>query len=281
MDSRRRSLAPPLQTSVSPGSCDLRIGTSGWQYEHWRGVLYGDHQPHEEWLQTYVQAFSTVEVNNTFYRLPEASVFERWGRSVPDDFVFAVKASRYLTHIKRLGDPEEPVARFVSRARQMGRALGPVLLQLPPTLEIEADRLRHTLEQFPTSVPVAVEFRHDSWWVPHVAAILRERRAALVISNRGGRWLEPVWDGHRVSDLWDTADWSYVRLHSGSASSGNYNDDELTDIARRLEAMDRQRAAYVYFNNDAGGHAVRNAVSTSRSLGVVAGPMTRATETER
>lgn len=237
----------------------LRIGTSGWQYKDWRGVLYPDGVPQRSWLGRYADEFATVEVNNAFYRLPERSVFERWREQTPDGFVVAVKASRYLTHVKRLVEPAEPVARLVDRSIGLGPQLGPYLLQLPPTLQADPERLDTCLAAFPTAARVAVEPRHVSWWSDEVRAVLTRHGAALCWADRGGRPVAP---------LWRTADWGYLRLHEGRAAPRpSYGHSALGTWLDRIEdawAGAGPSDVYVYFNNDHGGAAVRNARTMMR-----------------
>src|SRR2546430_17122179 len=150
----------------------LYVGTSGWQYRDWKDSFYPRTLAQSGWLEFYCERFQVVEVNNTFYHLPEASTFAKWERETPDDFVVAVKMSRYLTHLKRLMDPEEPVHRFMTRARRLGRKLGPVLVQLPPRFEAEPERLRTALARFDRDVRGAVEFRDGFWSTDGVREIL-------------------------------------------------------------------------------------------------------------
>lgn len=224
------------------------VGTSGWQYAHWRGVLYPQGVPQRLWLERYAEEFPTVESNNAFYRLPTPEVFAAWRDRTPPGFVMAVKASRFLTHIKRLADPEEPVERLMSRAAELKDKLGPVLLQLPPTLRADPGRLDRCLSCFPAGVRVAVEPRHESWWTDEVRAVLQARGAALCWADRLGRPQSP---------LWSTAGWGYVRLHEGPAGWA-YGATALRTWARRLHEAAWQDV-YVYFNNDPEGAAVRNA----------------------
>src|SRR5947207_15358980 len=158
------------------------IGTNGWQYADWRDAFYPAGLPTTGWLDHYASVFSTVEVNNTFYRLPEAATFDRWKRETPPGFVMAVKASRYLTHVRRLRDPGEPVDLFVSRAKRLGPRLGPVLLQLPPNLPAAPDRLEETLSAFRGRCRVAVGFRHRAWLTDGVFTLLGWSRAARVLA---------------------------------------------------------------------------------------------------
>jgi uncharacterized protein YecE (DUF72 family) len=169
------------------------LGTSGWQYKDWRDRFYPAKLPQRLWLEHYAERFATVEVNNAFYRLPERDTFAQWRDRTPDDFVVVVKMSRYLTHIKRLREPAEPVARFMSRADALGDKLGPVLLQLPPTLKVDLRALDETLAQFPESVRVAVEPRHVSWWTDELRELLTRRNAALCWADRRSRPLTPLW----------------------------------------------------------------------------------------
>jgi uncharacterized protein YecE (DUF72 family) len=235
------------------------IGTSGWQYRDWRGTFYPEKEPLRTWLESFAGRFATVESNNAFYRLPERRTFEAWRERTPDDFVMAVKASRYLTHIKRLADPEEPVERFLERIAGLGPKLGPVLIQLPPRFRVDTGRLETTLDLFPSSIRVAVEFRHPSWFSDAVRAILERRGAALCLADRR-RPLTPVWR---------TAPWTYLRFHEGRADPRPcYGRTALTTWADRLAASwAPDEDCYVYFNNDPRGCAPRDA---ARFAGLVA-----------
>ncbi|WP_433175118.1 DUF72 domain-containing protein [Actinoallomurus sp. CA-150999] len=230
----------------------MLVGTSGWQYTHWRDVLYPTGLPQRVWLERFTECFETVENNNAFYRLPSREVFAGWRERTPPGFVMAVKASRYLTHIKRLKDPEEPVDRLMDAAGGLGDKLGPILVQLPPTLQVDVERLARCLRRFPAGVRVAVEPRHPSWWTDEVRDVLVRHGAALCWADRLGRPLIP---------LWRTADWGYLRFHEGAATPWpEYGDQALRSWVRRLaETWDDDADAYVYFNNDPGGAAVRDA----------------------
>jgi uncharacterized protein YecE (DUF72 family) len=234
----------------------MLVGTSGWQYKDWQGRLYPEGLPQRLWLEHYAKSFATVEVNNAFYRLPERSTFEAWRQRTPSDFCVAVKMSRYLTHIKRLRDPQEPVARFLDRARGLGDRLGPVLLQLPPNLRAEPDLLDAVLRRFPASVRVAVEPRHKSWWTNETRAVLEDRGAALCWADRHSRPVTP---------LWKTADFGYLRLHEGRAHPRpRYGRDALASWVGRLADSYGHATCYVYFNNDPGGAAVLDATMFAR-----------------
>jgi len=238
----------------------LIIGTSGWQYRDWRGVLYPAGVPQRRWLEHYGQQYQTVENNNSFYRLPARETFAGWRERTPDDFVMAVKASRFLTHVRRLRDPAGPAARLLEAADGLGPKLGPVLLQLPPTLKASPDDLDACLRAFRAAADdlgrppprVTVEPRHESWWTGQVRQVLAAHDAALCWADR---------DGRPVTPLWRTASWGYLRLHQGGARPWpSYGPRALRSWLGRLAgAWPDDHDVYVYFNNDPGGAAVRNA----------------------
>jgi uncharacterized protein YecE (DUF72 family) len=232
------------------------IGTSGWQYRDWRGGLYPAGVAQRRWLEHYGRYYRTVENNNSFYRLPTAETFGGWRDRTPADFVMAVKASRYLTHVRRLREPREPVSRFLGAAAGLGRKLGPVLLQLPPTLKAEPALLDACLAEFRDAwVPgrgrlrIVVEPRHASWWTEEVRQILAAHDAALCWADRLGRPVAP---------LWPTAGWGYLRFHEGTADPWpSYREQDLAAWAERVhQAWPAGADVYVYFNNDPGGAAV-------------------------
>ncbi len=234
----------------------LRVGTSGWQYRDWRGVFYPPGLATTRWLEHYAATFPTVEANSPFYRLPAEATFEQWAARTPPGFRFAVKASRYLTHVRRLQQPAEPVATFLDRARGLGPKLGPVLLQLPPTLRVDVDRLHETLAAIPRTVRIVVEPRHESWHVDAVYETLAARDAALCLWDRRGQHGPVV----------RTASWCYLRLHEGRTQAPpGYGRQALdTWVQRLVTTWGRPVDGYVYFNNDAGGHAVHDAQTFSR-----------------
>jgi uncharacterized protein YecE (DUF72 family) len=228
----------------------IHVGTSGWQYRDWRGRFYPAGLPVARWLEAYAAAFATVESNNAFYRLPERSVFEAWAARTPDDFRMTVKISRYLTHIRRLADPAEPVERFVERASGLGPKLAPVLLQLPPRFRADLGRLTETLECFPPSFRVAVEFRHPTWFTDDCRRVLERHGAALCLADRRGP----------ISPLWPTTGWTYLRFHHGRARPGpSYGRQALASWVDRLAELDGVGEAFVYFNNDPGAAAPKDA----------------------
>jgi uncharacterized protein YecE (DUF72 family) len=227
------------------------IGTSGWQYKDWRGRFYPSDVRTARWLDYFAAHFQTVEVNNAFYRLPEVDTFRRWRDALPDDFIMAVKASRYLTHVRRLRDPEEPVQRLLSRAGHLDVKLGPILLQLPPNFRADLPALERTLRCFPTGTRVAFEPRHDSWFTSSLATLLHDHNAALCLSDQRGP------KGPR----WRTASWGYLRMHEGRAQPHPcYGRTALRSWAGRLaDLWEDSEDVFVYFNNDHGGCAVRDA----------------------
>ncbi|WP_327427587.1 MULTISPECIES: DUF72 domain-containing protein [unclassified Streptomyces] len=236
----------------------LYVGTSGWQYKDWRGVLYPDGLPLRLWLEEYAARFATVEINNAFYRLPSRETFAAWRERTPPDFVVAVKASRYLTHIKRLRDPAEPVHRLMTHAAGLGDRLGPVLLQLPPTLHGDPGLLDDCLARFPSGTRIAVEPRHDSWWTPEVRTVLESRGAALC-------WADVL--ARPVTPLWRTTDWGYLRFHEGRALQWpRYGRQSLTTWAHRIaETWPDDDEVYAYFNNDVYAAAVHDAMAFARA----------------
>jgi uncharacterized protein YecE (DUF72 family) len=232
------------------------IGTSGWQYDDWRGPFYPDDLPQRAWLEFYADRFNTVEVNNSFYRLPELETFRRWREQTPPGFVVTVKASRFITHLKRLRDPEEPVKLLWERAAGLGDRLGPVLFQLPPRFPVEAGRLRQLLDALPAGMRPAFEFRDPTWYADEIFHLLDAAGAALVWPDRPGvRPTLPV-----------TGRWVYVRFHQGTASGPGYRRDKLKRWASRIAAPDATEA-FIYFNNDQTGAAIRDARTMIELLG--------------
>ena len=242
----------------------MRVGCSGWNYKAWRGELYPPGLPASRWLEHYSTLFDTVEVNTTFYRLIGRDAVARWVEQTPAGFMFAVKASRYLTHVRRLRDMADGVARFYERlqpAVQAGR-LGPVLWQLPETFHRDDERLASALAELPAGLH-AFEFRHPSWFASEVYALLREHDVALVIGDHPSRPFQ---------SFEATAGWRYLRMHYGSRGRrGNYSTRELESWARRIHRWRADGCVYVYFNNDWEGFAPRNARELLRQLRRLAG----------
>ncbi len=230
----------------------VRIGCSGWMYDDWRGRLYPEGLAKRRWLERYAESFDTVEVNSTFYRLASRDAVAEWVERTPPDFLFAVKASRYLTHMKRLTDLDRGVGRFYERIEPMidaGR-LGPVLWQLPENFHRDDERLAAALAKLPAGRH-CFEFRHPSWFAADVYELLREHGVALVIGDHPER----PFQAYEF-----TADWTFIRFHYGSRGrGGNYSVGELEVWKRRIAAWRRRVEAFVYFNNDWNGYAVNNA----------------------
>jgi uncharacterized protein YecE (DUF72 family) len=236
-----------------------RIGCSGWEYTHWRGNFYPADLPRTRWFEHYAATFDTVEINNTFYRLPEERTFAAWRARAPLRFVFAVKASRFLTHMKKLKDPEEPVDRLFSRLSALQRRLGPVLYQLPPGWKCDPGRLEHFLQVLPTGVRHVLEFRDPSWYADEVLALLQRFKVALCLHDMPGS----ATGRDRVGPF------VYVRFHGATGRyGGGYSDERLAGWAEWLQAQRADGAdVYAYFNNDIGGHAPRDAITLRRLMG--------------
>ena len=242
-------------------TADVRIGCSGWNYRHWRAVVYPEGVPVRAWLDHYATLFDTVELNTTFYRLPSREAVARWVATTPPGFVFATKASRYLTHIRRLRDLDDGLARFYERIAPLVESpkLGPILWQLPESFHRDDDRLARALAALPPGRH-AFEFRHPSWFVPDVYALLRAHDVALVVGDHPKRPFQSEEP---------TADWSYVRFHYGRRGrEGNYSASELRAWARKVAAWRARGDVFAYFNNDWHGYAVANAVALRAALGL-------------
>jgi uncharacterized protein YecE (DUF72 family) len=233
------------------------VGTSGWQYDDWRPSVYAPGLGKSRWLARYAELFDTVEVNATFYGLPAVATVQRWAASVPDGFRFAVKASRYLTHVRRLADPDDACARFLDRVRHLGPKLGPVLLQLPPHFPCDPDRLEATLHALGPETAVAVEVRDERWHDDRVYDVLARHGAAL------------CWWDHRGAHapLVRTTDWVYLRMHEGRATPPPaYGVRSLTTWCERIvSTFGEDATGWVYFNNDAGAAAPRDAAELRRA----------------
>jgi len=239
----------------------VRVGCSGWNYAHWRERVYPRGCPPSRWLEFYAELFDTVEVNATFYRLPRREAVARWAEQTPDGFVFAVKASRYLTHVKRLLDLEQGVERFYERIEPLAEAgkLGPVLWQLPENFHRDDERLVAALDRLPDGRH-CFEFRHPSWFVSEVMELLRDHGVALVIGDHPSRPFQT----HEL-----TTDWTFVRFHHGHRGrNGNYSERELREWARRFEEWREEAEIFAYFNNDWNAYAVENARYLAARLAV-------------
>jgi uncharacterized protein YecE (DUF72 family) len=261
---RTRSSSPSATSrrSSATSARPVRVGCSGWQYKDWRGRLYPEGLATTRWLSRYAEEFDTVEVNSTFYRLASRDAVARWADETPDGFLFAAKASRYLTHVRRLRQIEEGIHRYYERIMPLVEAgkLGPVVWQFPATFRREGDALERVataLELLPPGRH-CFEFRHESWFDQEVYSVLREHDAALVIGDHPRR----PFQAHEL-----TAGWTLVRLHHGRRGRrGNYSQTELDEWARRIAQWRRRAEVFVYFNNDWEGFAVENARSLKRRL---------------
>jgi uncharacterized protein YecE (DUF72 family) len=237
----------------------LRIGTSGWNYPHWREVFYPSTLPQADWFGYYSRLFDTVEINNTFYQLPQEKTFDHWREQAPAGFVYAVKANRYLTHQKKLKDAAEPLCNFLSRVRRLQSRLGPILYQLPPNWNRNVDRLAGFCRLLPKDLTHVFEFRNRDWLVDETYAVLEEHGACLCIHDMLPRHPRRV-----------TASTVYVRMHgAGERYGGSYSRDRLRRWAGWIQEMAlEKRRVYVYFNNDARGNAVRNALTLRECVGL-------------
>ena len=241
----------------------VHVGCSGWVYKHWRGLFYPEGLPQKRWFEHYSKEFDTVEINASFYRLPLATTFDGWREKAPPNFRYAVKVNRFITHMKKLIDCDEPLETFIALARPLGPTLGPLLYQLPPSLHKDTERLEAFLKRLPSDLEQVVEFRHKSWYEEDVPALLDRFGVGFVAHDLKGL-KSPRWASGRTA---------YVRFH-GTAGKywGRYADEELlqwTDWC--LEQARSGRSVWCYFNNDIHGHAIEDA----RTLKSMIGQMTR------
>jgi uncharacterized protein YecE (DUF72 family) len=234
------------------------VGCSGWEYKHWRGDFYPSELPRSRWFERYAATFDTVEINNTFYRLPEESTFATWAARAPAGFTYAVKASRFLTHMKKLKDPEEPVDRLFSRMRPLHGKVGAVLYQLPPGWKLDRERLERFLQVLPDGFRHILEFRDPSWYAPEVMEMMGEHGVSLCLHDMAGSATGRLRVGPSV----------YVRFHGASGHySGGYSPERLESWAAWLRNERAEgRDVFAYFNNDVGGHAPRDAVTLRRMM---------------
>lgn len=241
-----------------PERAEFRVGTSGWQYDDWKGTFYSPRLTKDQWFGYYAQYYDTVEVNNTFYHLPSADAFDAWRNQAPPGFLYALKFSRYGTQMKKLKDPEGSIDNFMERARRLKSFLGPILVQLPPHWKSNPERLDAFLGVAPCDVRWAVELRDPSWLNDDVFAVLRNHGAALVIHDL-------IKDHPQVA----TTDWVYMRFH-GVDYSHDYSPQALTAAAERVTGyLGQGLDVYVYFNNDYHGYALNNARDLRRLVAAV------------
>ena len=234
------------------------IGTSGWHYDDWRGRFYPDKLPKSRWLEFYTGHFPTVELNNTFYRLPSKKAVTNWHDTSPSGFVFSVKVSRLITHVKKLKDTNESLANFMSRSSLLKEKLGPLLYQLPPGMQRDDEILTGFLQGLPKGYKYVIEFRHQSWLTDEVFRILRQYNTGLC-----------VFDMPDLScPLLATADFAYIRFHGrDSLYSSCYTENELAEWANRIAGLSEDlESVYIYFNNDVSGYALKNTVTIRKYL---------------
>jgi uncharacterized protein YecE (DUF72 family) len=237
----------------------IRIGTSGWVYNHWRELFYPPSLKQAEWFSYYARQFDTVEINNSFYRLPSAETFTAWRQGAPPGFLFAVKASRYLTHMKKLLDPQEPLKLFFERADHLDDSLGPILYQLPPRWRVNLPRFEAFLAALPRGYLHAVEFREASWLIEEVFRLLERYDVAHCIHDMHPLEVPPRVASRAV----------YLRFHGVTRYGGSYPAETLAFWGRRIHAWQSEgRDIYAYFNNDIGGYALQNAATLKRMLGL-------------
>jgi len=236
---------------MSRTKCDIRIGTSGWHYNHWKELFYPAGLPKSKWFEHYAQHFDTVEINNTFYQLPKEVSLQRWHEQAPKNFLYSVKANRYITHIKRLKDTSEALERFFDRISILKSRLGPILYQLPPSLHKDLDLLTGFIKLLPKKLPAVFEFRHDSWFSEDTFKLLNKFGAGFCVHDLSGK------ETPRVV----TADIIYVRFHGPTGKyEGNYSKPALKNWAQWIRDNGAGiSSVFAYFNNDIGGHAVTNA----------------------
>ena len=241
------------------GQSSIHIGTSGWPSAHWKGPFYPDDLSPEEFLVYYAERFHTVEINNSFYRLPEAKTFKDWRDTTPAGFIFTVKASRYVTHMKKLKDPEAPISTLLERAGSLGNTLGPILFQLPPRWHFNLERLASFLKSLPRDHRYAFEFRDPSWFDPQTYRVLEARDAAFCIYELAGR----------LSPKEVTADFVYIRLHGPKGPyQGQYGTKVLSGWAGAISAWVRQgKEVFCYFDNDEAGYAAQDALKLQEMIG--------------
>lgn len=236
----------------------VRIGTSGWVYLHWRGLFYPAERRQADWFGHYASHFDTVEINNSFYRLPSEAAFDAWREQAPPGFLYAVKASRFLTHFKKLKDPEAPLALFFERARRLGDRLGPVLYQLPPRWKVNLPRLEAFLAALPRGYDHVLEFRDQTWMTEAVFQAMARRGVSHCLHDLRGLEVPPA----------VTATPVYLRFHGAQSQGGDYPREELAAWARRIRDWRGQGLeVVVYFNNDWGGFALKNAVMLREMVG--------------
>ena len=237
---------------MSKVDCDIRIGTSGWYYEHWRELFYPADLPKSKWFEYYARHFNTVEINNTFYHLPKEQSVQRWRKIAPKGFLYSVKANRYITHVQKIKDTTESLQRLFERINILKGKLGPVLYQLPPSLHIDLERLEAFIKLLPKRKNTIFEFRHKSWYCDDTFKLLKKFKTGFCIHDMPGK------ESPRVV----TSNIIYIRFHgTTSRYSGSYTKSQLQNWAKWFKEQSKNASGiYIYFNNDAHGHAIKNAL---------------------
>jgi uncharacterized protein YecE (DUF72 family) len=240
---------------MTPKNGKLRVGTSGFHYNHWKGIFYPEKLPKSKWFSFYAQHFDTVEINNTFYHLPSAAVFDSWKEQAPPGFCYALKFNRYGSHWMRLKNPRQTIGNFLAVANRLEEFLGPILVQLPPHWNVDPHRLDSFLAAAPRSLRWAVEFRNATWLCEEAFEILQRHQAALCIHDM-------IKNHPRVL----TAGWTYLRWH-GNRYAGTYSPQKLAGEAKWIRGqLAGGKDVFAYFNNDAQGYAVKNAIDLRRYI---------------
>ena len=241
----------------------IHVGCSGWVYKHWRGILYPEGLPQRLWFERYAEEFDTVEINNSFYRLPKPETFDKWRKQAPDRFCYALKANRYLTQAKKLKECEEPLERMMAAVRHLGDRLGPMLYQLPPSMKINLERFESFLRILPKEATSVFEFREKSWYVPETYDLLNQYGASFCVHDMPGSASERI----AVGPI------AYVRFHGGEGKYwGRYSDEGLLNWTDWIVEQARSgKSCWCYFNNDIHGHAIHDA----RTLKSMVGQMRR------
>ena len=237
----------------------IYIGTSGWNYNHWVNEFYPGDLPKKNWLQFYIEkGFKTVELNSSFYHLPNSSTFEKWRKSVPKDFIFAVKASRYITHMKKLKDPDKTVKKFLESSKELKKKLGPLLFQFPPAWKFNSERFNKFTKKLPAKYKYTFEFRNDTWWNDEVLNLLKKNKSAFCIYELNGT----------ITPKEITADFIYIRLHGPDGKyQGNYSEKALSNWAGFISKWNKKgKEIYCYFDNDQKGYAVKNALKLKEMI---------------
>ncbi|MCF7917181.1 MAG: DUF72 domain-containing protein [Candidatus Omnitrophica bacterium] len=236
----------------------IHIGTSGWHYKHWANNFYPKNLKSDQFFAYYLKKFNTVEINNSFYQLPQKNTLQEWERKAPNDFIFSVKASRYITHLKKLKDPQESTKKFFKAIKPLGEKIGPILFQLPPAWKLNAERLENFLKILPKNYKYTFEFRNSKWFDQEIYQLLKKHNAAFCIYDLAGN-LSP----EKV-----TADFIYVRLHGpGKAYQGDYGKRKLKNWAKHFSRWRKnKKEIFCYFDNDQAGFAAKNALELKKLI---------------